>query len=177
MIPHSGLTRVLRLVPGIRRSPRGQDSRSSRPPISSARGLKIDRFPGPKRSQDTMLNQALKDLVTARILPNVQTPAQYLGGELHSVPQGPSNLPGERLHRLPRHLRDGDEPPRPPGALQHHERGQLGRRAAPLPHFPTSRPPFEATRSRSTVWRRSRRSISSMCLASRFNTKLATRTS
>jgi radical SAM family uncharacterized protein len=32
-----------------------------------------------------MLNTALKDVVVARILPNVQTPAQYLGGEIHSV--------------------------------------------------------------------------------------------
>jgi radical SAM family uncharacterized protein len=32
-----------------------------------------------------MMNQALKDRVTAKILPNVQTPAQYLGGEMHSV--------------------------------------------------------------------------------------------
>ena len=32
-----------------------------------------------------MLNTALKDFVTSRILPNVQTPAQYIGGERHSV--------------------------------------------------------------------------------------------
>ncbi len=32
-----------------------------------------------------MLNTALKEYVTSRVLPNVQTPAQYLGGELHSV--------------------------------------------------------------------------------------------
>ena len=32
-----------------------------------------------------MLNQALKDFVTARILPNVKTPAQYLGGERNSI--------------------------------------------------------------------------------------------
>jgi radical SAM family uncharacterized protein len=32
-----------------------------------------------------MVNTALKEFVTARILPNVQTPAQYLGGELYSV--------------------------------------------------------------------------------------------
>jgi radical SAM family uncharacterized protein len=32
-----------------------------------------------------MLNAALKDYVTARLLPNIQTPAQYIGGELHSV--------------------------------------------------------------------------------------------
>jgi radical SAM family uncharacterized protein len=32
-----------------------------------------------------MLNAALKEHVTARILPRVKTPAQYLGGELHSI--------------------------------------------------------------------------------------------
>jgi radical SAM family uncharacterized protein len=33
----------------------------------------------------TMLNTALKDFVTSRLLPNVKTPAQYLGGELNSI--------------------------------------------------------------------------------------------
>ena len=32
-----------------------------------------------------MINEALKDYVTRRILPKVQTPAQYVGGELNSV--------------------------------------------------------------------------------------------
>lgn len=32
-----------------------------------------------------MLNQALKDFVTSRILPGIQTPAQYVGGEQHSI--------------------------------------------------------------------------------------------
>ncbi len=32
-----------------------------------------------------MLNKELKDFVTSRILPNVQTPAQYIGGELNSI--------------------------------------------------------------------------------------------
>jgi radical SAM family uncharacterized protein len=32
-----------------------------------------------------MLNTALKDYVTTRILPRVTTPAQYIGGELHSI--------------------------------------------------------------------------------------------
>jgi radical SAM family uncharacterized protein len=32
-----------------------------------------------------MLNQPLKDFVTTRLLAKVQTPAQYLGGELHSI--------------------------------------------------------------------------------------------
>ena len=34
-----------------------------------------------------MLNQEYKDFVVSRILPNVQTPAQYLGGELNSIRQ------------------------------------------------------------------------------------------
>jgi radical SAM family uncharacterized protein len=32
-----------------------------------------------------MINQELKDFVVSRILPNVRTPAQYLGGELNSI--------------------------------------------------------------------------------------------
>jgi radical SAM family uncharacterized protein len=32
-----------------------------------------------------MLDRALKDYVTTRILPTVQTPAQYVGGEMHSI--------------------------------------------------------------------------------------------
>ncbi len=32
-----------------------------------------------------MLNQELKDVVVSRILPNVRTPGQYVGGELNSV--------------------------------------------------------------------------------------------
>jgi radical SAM family uncharacterized protein len=34
-----------------------------------------------------MLNAELKDYVVSRILPNVRTPAQYLGGELNSIPK------------------------------------------------------------------------------------------
>src|SRR5215831_15375491 len=32
-----------------------------------------------------MLNQSLKDFLVSRLLPSVQTPAQYVGGELNSV--------------------------------------------------------------------------------------------
>src|SRR5262245_22914078 len=32
-----------------------------------------------------MVNESLKDFVVSRILPNVHTPAQYVGGELNSV--------------------------------------------------------------------------------------------
>lgn len=41
-----------------------------------------------------MLNTALKDFVTTRILPNVQTPAQYQGGERHSVRKDHSKCAG-----------------------------------------------------------------------------------
>ena len=34
-----------------------------------------------------MLNEGLKDFIVSRVLPNIQTPAQYVGGELNSVAQ------------------------------------------------------------------------------------------
>src|SRR5436853_3471217 len=36
-------------------------------------------------SRRAMLNQELKDAVDSRILPNVRTPGQYVGGELNSI--------------------------------------------------------------------------------------------
>ncbi len=36
-----------------------------------------------------------------RVLPRVKTPAQYTGGELHSVPEGPPTHPREGLPLLP----------------------------------------------------------------------------
>ena len=41
-----------------------------------------------------MLNADLKDVVLSRILPNVKTPAQYLGGELNSTPKDHRNVRG-----------------------------------------------------------------------------------
>lgn len=41
-----------------------------------------------------MLNQALKDFVVSRILPNIRTPAQYIGGELNSVRKDHSTVRG-----------------------------------------------------------------------------------
>ncbi len=41
-----------------------------------------------------MLNTALKDYVTARILPNVLTPAQYIGGERNSVRKDHTKVQG-----------------------------------------------------------------------------------
>src|SRR3954466_2722396 len=41
-----------------------------------------------------MLDQKLKDYVISRILPDVLTPAQYIGGELHSVAKDPRTVRG-----------------------------------------------------------------------------------
>ena len=50
-----------------------------------------------------MLNADLKDVVLSRILPNVKTPAQYLGGELNSTPKDHGNARGTAhvIHRGP----------------------------------------------------------------------------
>ena len=65
------------------------DGGSDRQPSPSASRTHSDRppsAPAPSAAtRRTMLNIELKDYVTARILPNVQTPAQYIGGELHSI--------------------------------------------------------------------------------------------
>jgi radical SAM family uncharacterized protein len=48
----------------------------------------VNRTQGPPAAvaeRGTMLNQELKNIVTARVLPGVTTPAQYLGGELNSI--------------------------------------------------------------------------------------------
>ena len=41
-----------------------------------------------------MLNRELKDHVVARILPNVKTPAQYVGGELNSIARTTATVRG-----------------------------------------------------------------------------------
>jgi radical SAM family uncharacterized protein len=41
-----------------------------------------------------MVNQTLKDFVVSRILPNVTTPAQYIGGELNSTPKDHGEVKG-----------------------------------------------------------------------------------
>ena len=92
-----------------------------------------------------MLNAALKDFVTGRILPNIQTPAQYIGGELNSVVKDHRDGRGDGLPGLPRHLRPGDEPPRAPGALQPDERPTAGPASGPSRRCPTSRRPSAST--------------------------------
>src|SRR5689334_4558502 len=59
----------------------GQEpSRRRNPPRNRAISIA-----GRLESRKAMLNQELKDLVVSRILPGVQTPGQYVGGELNSV--------------------------------------------------------------------------------------------
>ena len=41
-----------------------------------------------------MLNRELKDLVVSQILPNVKTPAQYVGGELNSISKDHATVRG-----------------------------------------------------------------------------------
>ena len=41
-----------------------------------------------------MLNAELKNFVVSRILPNVRTPAQYLGGELNSIVKDHGSVEG-----------------------------------------------------------------------------------
>src|SRR5436305_4234483 len=48
-----------------------------------------------------MLKTALKTFITTRILPNVQTPAQYLGGERHSVAKDHSTCAGSLCLAFP----------------------------------------------------------------------------
>ena len=76
-----------------------------------------------------MLNQELKDAVVSRILPNIRTPGQYVGGELNSVVKDHRTRAGNRLPGVSRHLCPGDEPPRASGTVQPDERGRLGLRA------------------------------------------------
>ena len=84
-----------------------------------------------------MLNQTLKDYVTGRILPSIQTPAQYLGGERHSVAKDHSQCLGTLCMAFPDTYSLG---------MSHHglqvlyslmnERGWAAERAfTPLPDF------------------------------------------
>ena len=104
-----------------------------------------------------MLNTRLKDFVISRILPNVQTPAQYVGGELNSVRKDHATVEGTLCLAFPDTYALG---------MSHHglqvlyslmnARG-LGLRAGRSPRCPTSRRPSATTSCRSTAWRRSRR--------------------
>ena len=48
-----------------------------------------------------MINQTLKDIVASRILPQVQTPAQYTGGELNSVVKDHRQIRGKLCLAFP----------------------------------------------------------------------------
>ncbi len=67
-----------------------------------------------------MMNHALKTAVS-RLLPRVQTPAQYIGGELNSVVKDHRQVRGKVLLGFPRYLHAGHEPSWPAGPLHDHE--------------------------------------------------------
>ncbi len=48
-----------------------------------------------------MLNQPLKDLIVDRLLPQVQTPAQYIGGEWNAVVKDHRSLRGKLCLAFP----------------------------------------------------------------------------
>ena len=64
-----------------------------------------------------MINQELKDAVVSRILPNIRTPGQYVGGELNSIVKDHRTACGTCLPGVSRHLCPGDEPSRAPGTV------------------------------------------------------------
>ncbi len=124
-----------------------------------------------------MLNQPLKDFVVDRLLPRVQTPAQYIGGEWNAVGQGPPPAARQALPRLSRRLLDRHEPPRAAGALRRDEPPRrLGLRAGVSRRWPTWSSCSASTGCRFTAWKRSRRLPRSTCSASRCNTTSATAT-
>ena len=92
----------------------------------------------------TMLNERLKSSSSA-ILPRVQTPAQYVGGELNVVRK--DHRPGARqaLPGVSRHLHARHEPPRPAGALHADEQpAPTGPASGPSRPGSTSRPQLRA---------------------------------
>ena len=110
-----------------------------------------------------MLNQELKDDVVSRVLPNIRTPGQYVGGELNSVVKDHRDRPRDGLPGVSRHLCPGDEPPRASGAVQLDERGRLGLRAGVHATAGFRRRAQGSTGCRSTASRPSRRFASSTC--------------
>ena len=48
-----------------------------------------------------MVNQSLKEVITRRILPGLQTPGQYIGGELNSVVKDPASVRGRLCLAFP----------------------------------------------------------------------------
>ena len=124
-----------------------------------------------------MLNQELKDAVVSRILPNIRTPGQYVGGELNSVAKDHRDVRGTVCLAFPDTYALGHEPPRASGAVQPDERGRLGLRAG-LHAAARFRGRAQSSMAcRSTAWRPSRRCASSTCWAFRSSTRSATPTS
>ena len=105
-----------------------------------------------------MVNSALKTAVE-RLLPRVQTPAQYLRRRAEQRRQGPSPGARQALPGLPRHLHARHEPSRLAGALHDHEqRSAVGLRARLHAVARLRGASCASDGCRSTAWKRSRRS-------------------
>ena len=125
-----------------------------------------------------MLNQSLKDLIVDRLLPRVQTPAQYTGGEWNAVVKDHRTVRGTLCLAFPDAYSIG---------MSNHglqvlydvmnRRDGLGLRAGVLRRLRTWSNCSANTACHCTVWKPSRRFRRSTCSASRCNTTSATATS
>lgn len=122
-----------------------------------------------------MHNQELKDAVVSRVLPNIRTPGQYVGGELNSVAKDHRDVRGTVCLAFPDTYALG---------MSHHglqvlyslmnTAGWACERAfTPLPDFEDA---SNSTVCRFTASRRSHRFASLMCWAFHSSTRSATRT-
>ena len=122
------------------------------------------------------INHTLKNFVVSRILSTVQTPAQYVGGELNIVVKDHRSVRGKLCLAFPDTYTIG---------MSHHglqvlytlmnDRADWACERAFTPVARHGAAAARARRCRSTAWKPSRRCASSTCSASRCNTRSATR--
>ena len=84
--------------------------------VPSTAGLSEFGVTGGRGVSQRMLNESLKQELQRSVLPNVQMPAQYLGGEWNSA-QGSQYGKWKALPRISGYLYDRHESPRSAGAL------------------------------------------------------------
>ena len=124
-----------------------------------------------------MMNTSLKEAVF-RLLPRVQTPAQYCGGELNSVVKDHRQVRGKLCLAFPDTYTLGMSHHGLQVLYTHHEqRSAVGLRTRLHARGSISRPSCARPGCRSTAWKPSRRCATSTCSASACNTRSATPTS
>ena len=96
---------------------------------------KTQSFPAAERGNDlpgrkdllkptSMSDPSLRDILVNRVLPRVQFPGQYIGGEWNSICKDHCVGPRPALPGVSRAVHDRHEPLRLAGALCDHERPQ-----------------------------------------------------